>query len=296
MKAVFEKIDLNAGQSLAIRALDLPEFDAPWHFHPELELTYIIRSRGTRFVGDSIEEFADNDLALLGPNLPHIWQNPHDHIGGSKAIVIHFAENFLNNSIFLSPELIAIRQLVERSKNGIVFPQEIASSVGATMQTMVTMPPFDRLIKFMEILQLLAVTPNARQLASHGYTHQTTPRDAERMTLIFEHVRQHFRGPIRLETVAGLLHQTPQAFCRYFKKRAKKTFFEFVNEFRVGHATRLLIDSDLSITEICLRSGYATIPHFNKQFKRITGLSPTVFRKKHASQLSQTAVDKATEL
>lgn len=283
MKAVFEKIDLQEGQSLVIRGLNLPEFDAPWHFHPEMELTFIRKSRGTRFVGDSIEEFAENDLVLLGPNLPHIWQNPATQTGRSEAVVIHFAEGFLNNSIFLAPEFISIRQLVEKSKNGVAFPPKTAKQVGEKMTAMLTQDPFQRVIGLMELLQTLAGSQQARTLASVGYTHFTTPKDAEKMAIVFEYVRQHFRQVIRLEAVASLLHQTPQAFCRYFKKRAKKTFFDFVNEFRIGHASRLLIDSELSITEICLQSGYTTIPHFNKQFKRITGLSPTGFRKKHFS-------------
>lgn len=283
MKAVFEKIDLQEGQSLVIRGLDLPEFDAPWHFHPELELTFIRKSRGTRFVGDSIEEFAENDLALLGPNLPHIWQNPANQPGRSEAVVIHFSEGFLNNSIFLAPEFISIRQLIEKSKNGVAFPAQMAQQVGEKMTAMLTQDSFRRVVGLMEILQTLAGSQQARTLASIGYTHFTTPKDAEKMAIVFEYVRQHFTQVIRLEAVASLLHQTPQAFCRYFKKRAKKTFFDFVNEFRIGHASRLLIDSELSITEICLQSGYTTIPHFNKQFKRITGLSPTGFRKKHFS-------------
>jgi AraC-like DNA-binding protein len=283
MKAVFEKIDLQEGQSLVIRGLDLPEFDAPWHFHPELELTFIRKSRGTRFVGNSIEEFAENDLVLLGPNLPHFWQNPATQTGRSEAVVIHFSEGFLNNSIFLAPEFISIRQLIEKSKNGVLFPATIAQQVGEKMTAMLTMDPFQRVVGLMEILQTLAGCQQTRTLASVGYTHFTTPKDAEKMAIVFEYVRQHFRQVIRLEAVASLLHQTPQAFCRYFKKRAKKTFFDFVNEFRIGHASRLLIDSELSITEICLQSGYTTIPHFNKQFKRITGLSPTGFRKKHFS-------------
>ncbi len=281
MKAIFEKVDLQSGKSLNVRELHLPEFDAPWHFHPELELTYIRKSKGTRFVGDSIQEFIENDLVLLGPNLPHIWQNSSDHQGGSEAIVIHFSETFLNNSVTLSPEFISVRQLFEKSKNGVFFPPVIGVAVGKQMERMLSADPLMQVIIFMNILHQLAASHVHSTLASSGFTHFTTPKDAEKMTLIFEHVRQHFNKEIRLETAAALLHQTPQAFCRYFKKRAKKTFFEFVNEFRVGHASHLLIDSELSITEICLRSGYSTIPHFNKQFKRITGLSPTEFRKKH---------------
>jgi AraC-like DNA-binding protein len=281
MKAIFEKVDLEAGQSLVIRALNLPEFDAPWHFHPEMELTYIIKSRGTRFVGNSIEEFVENDLVLLGSNLPHIWQNPSNQSGRSEAIVVHFSEGMLNNSLLSSPEFASIRHLFEKASYGVIFPLELSKRVGQKLAEMVNADPFSKVLGLMETLQLLATSNEGRTLASVGYAHHTTAKDAEKMTLVFEYVRQHFREVIRLDPVANLLHQTPQAFCRYFKKRAKKTFFEFVNEFRIGHASRLLIDTELSITEVCLQSGYTTIPHFNKQFKRITGLSPSGFRKKH---------------
>ncbi|MEQ8416178.1 MAG: AraC family transcriptional regulator [Imperialibacter sp.] len=281
MKAIFEKVDLEEGQSLIIRALNLPEFDAPWHFHPEMELTYIIKSRGTRFVGNSIEEFVENDLVLLGSNLPHIWQNPSNQSGRSEAIVVHFSEGMLNNSLLSSPEFATIRQLIEKASYGVAFPLELSKRVGQKLAHMVNAGPFSKVLGLMETLQLLATSNEARTLASVGYAHHTTAKDAEKMTIVFEYVRQHFSEVIRLDPVANLLHQTPQAFCRYFKKRAKKTFIEFVNEFRIGHASRLLIDTELSITEVCLQSGYSTIPHFNKQFKRITGLSPSGFRKNH---------------
>jgi len=281
MKAVFEKVGLTSGQSFTIRSLQLPEFDAPWHFHPEMELTYIQKSKGTRLVGDSIEEFSKNDLVLLGPNLPHIWQNPAGQKGSSEAIVIQFPLTLLNDSLQQLPEFAGIRQLFDQSKNGVCFSWETSEKVGQIMSKMVEIPPFDRLIALLNVLQLLANADGGRMLASHGYTHQVTIKDAEQMTLVFEYVRQHFGQPIRLETVAGLIHKTPPAFCRFFKRRSRKTFFEFVNEFRVGNASRLLIDTQLSVTEICLQSGYSNIPHFNKQFKKITGRSPREFRKQH---------------
>lgn len=281
MKAVFEKIGLSSGQSFTIRSLHLAEFDAPWHFHPEVELTYIQKSKGTRLVGDSMEEYSENDLVLLGPNLPHIWQNPAGQKGHSEAVVVQFPMTLLNESLQHLPEFTGIRQLLDRSKNGVHFLPETSEKVGRIMGAMVNMSPFERLVALLNALQVLATSPGGRMLASHGYTHQATIKDAEQMTVVFEHVRQHFGKPITLETVAELVHKTPPAFCRFFKRRSRKTFFEFLNEFRVGNACRLLATTDWGIGQICHESGYLNIPHFNKQFKKTTGRSPSEFRKQH---------------
>jgi len=288
MKAVFEKIGFTSGQSFTIRSLHLPEFDAPWHFHPEVELTFVQKSKGTRLVGDSMEEFGENDLVLLGPNLPHIWQNPAGQQGHSQAIVIQFPMTLLNGSLQHLPEFAGIWQLLERSKNGVHFLPETSERVGRMMSAMVEMPPFDRLAALLGALQVLATSADGRMLASQGYTHQATIKDAEQMTVVFEYVRQHFGESIQLETVADLVHKTPPAFCRFFKRRSRKTFFEFLNEFRIGNACRLLTATDRGIGQICHESGYLNIPHFNKQFRKITGRSPGEFRKQHLKSTGAT--------
>lgn len=282
MKPVFEKVDISFGLSFSIKEFTLPEFDAPWHFHPELELTFIVKSKGNRYVGDKVEEFDASDLVLIGPNLPHLWQNPSNQQGDSQAIVIHFADDFLQINLKNIPEFESIHQLLENSAAGLVFGMQTATVAGKEMHRMTTLPPYERLVAFLNLLQMLATCDDFRSLASPGYMHQATEKDAEQLSVVFEYVRQHFQEEIRLETVASLIHQTPPAFCRFFKKRAKKTFFSFLNEFRVGNACRLLMETNLKVTEISYQSGFFNIAHFNKQFKRIAGLSPSAYKRKHS--------------
>ncbi len=281
MKAVFEKVDIGFGLSFSVKEFTIPEFDAPWHFHPELELTYIVKSRGNRFVGDKVEEFAENDLVLIGPNLPHLWQNPSNQAGDSQAIVIHFSANLLQTSMKSIPEFESIHLLLEESATGLVFEREAAAVAGREMHRMATLPPFERLIAFLNLLQKLATAAGKRTLASPGYIPRTTEKDAEQLAVVFEYVRKHFHENLRLTDVAALIHLTPPAFCRFFKKRVKKTFFEFLNEFRIGNACRLLIETNMKVTEASFRSGFYNIAHFNKQFKKITGHSPVKYRLQH---------------
>lgn len=282
MKAVFEKVNIGIGLSFNVKKFTVAEFDAPWHFHPELELTYIMKSKGTRFVGDSVQDFSENDLVLLGPNLPHLWQNPAHHESGSQAIVIHFAEQFLNTDLKTIPEFERIYQLLQASRTGLWFGGETAFEAGREMNRMISLPPYARLIAFLNLLHRLAGTSDYRPLASEGYVHQSSAKEAEQLAVVFEFVRQHFQAPVRLEEVANLIHLTPPAFCRFFKKRVRRTFFEFLNEFRIGRACRLLLETNLKITDIAYRSGFSNIAHFNKQFKSITGHNPASYRRQHA--------------
>src|ERR1700730_13761565 len=97
------------------------EFDYPWHYHPEYELTYILASHGVRYVGNSIDNFFDDDLVLVGSNLPHCWINTADQEQPASAIVIYLKEEFLDKTWMQSCEFESIRHLLNSSGKGIKF-------------------------------------------------------------------------------------------------------------------------------------------------------------------------------
>ncbi|MCE1199316.1 MAG: cupin domain-containing protein, partial [Marinilabiliales bacterium] len=104
MKATYQKILLSEGSSFIATKLVLPRFHLEYHFHPEYELKYVIESKGKRFIGDTIENFQEGDLILLGPNIPHYWKNDaiHDQTDQmkAKAVVAMFTEDFLGKDFF----------------------------------------------------------------------------------------------------------------------------------------------------------------------------------------------------
>ncbi|MEQ1624618.1 MAG: AraC family transcriptional regulator, partial [Sediminibacterium sp.] len=90
---------------------------------------------------------------------------------------------------------------------------------------------------------------------------------------------KHFLEPISLSEIAAVAEMSVPGFCRFFKKNIKKTYFNFLQELRIGHACKLLNDTEKPILEICYDSGYNSWAHFSKQFKQIKGMAPSAYRK-----------------
>ncbi len=75
MKPMFQRLTTEPEEGFAFKEIRSSGFDCPWHVHPEYELILVIQGQGYRIVGDNISRLAAGDLVLVGPGLPHIWQN-----------------------------------------------------------------------------------------------------------------------------------------------------------------------------------------------------------------------------
>ncbi len=280
MKPAFEQIDSPLNESFTVREFTLPAFDAPYHFHPEIELTLILSSRGRRFVGTNIAEFGPGDLVLLGSNLPHCWRNDEGNTDPARSIVIQFRPDFLGEAFWQAPELATIGRLLERARAGLRFTNRFAEPVAAALQALVQAGPVERLTGLLTVLGQLASTSEVRVLDA-GYTAAAlSTTDCERINKVYVFVAERFQSNIRLEDVARQVHMTPPAFCRYFKKITRKTFVELVNEYRIRYASQLLLGNrDRSVAEVCFESGFGNVSHFNKQFRLLTGHSPLQYRR-----------------
>ena len=279
MKALFEKVAITEQSSLLVRRFKLPYFDAPWHFHPEYELTYIAAGYGRRFVGDSIESFQEGDLVLIGPNMPHFWRSDDDFYGDARphpveSIVIQFPTGFEQRGLVALPEAEPIRQLLDRARYGLRFSPAASRQVAGDMSRLVTRSGFDQLLAFLDILNQLTRDPAAELLASEGYQLAPSEAETERMKRVLEYVLANFKEDIRIEQIASVAGMAPAAFCRYFRKRTSKSFVEYLNELRVSHARKLLTKGDASVGQVGLECGFNNISHFHRLFKQHTGLTP----------------------
>lgn len=249
-----------------------------WHYHPEIELIYVCKGSGKRQIGSNISYFSDGDLVLIGSNLPHCGLT-NEHTNNDYEMVIQFKPDFLGEAIWKTPEMQRIAGLLEKSKAGLVFGEDIKNEVGKRILDMHESSSLDRLIKFLGILEELAVTQDCRILNAGKYYLQTQVEDNERINVIFNYVKDHFREQITLEEIADLANMKVPSFCRYFKKITNKTFTQFVNEYRITHSLKLLSEQPLSITEICFESGFNNFSYFNKTFKEYIKKSPSQYRK-----------------
>jgi AraC-like DNA-binding protein/quercetin dioxygenase-like cupin family protein len=277
LKASYEVLQPTAGHSFLVKTFDESGFRAPFHFHPEYELTYIAAGSGKRYIGSHMAGFQPGDLVLLGPDLPHCWKLEPANSPASS-IVIQFAGDCLGKEFFSSGELSSIHRLLQSSHCGIHFPHPaILSRLHALS---IEKSDFRRLISLLEILQELALEKDMTLLDTSGSTAGLTPSDRERIHPIFAYLVENFRGPVSLEKAAAIAGMSPNAFCRYFRKITRKTFMETVIQHRLDHATRQLIQTNDPISAICFDSGFGDISHFYKVFRSRMQISPLNYRKK----------------
>lgn len=276
----FESIEPDFGSSFTIRKFDDSHQNSnpKWHSHPELELVYIREGSGKRHIGKKLEQYTDGDLILLGPNLPHFGFT--ERFASNKfEVVLHFRQDFLGKIFFKAIELVAIQRLIQASYNGLSYFGNVKDQVGEKLESMFYMTPFEKLIELIKILNLLANTREVINLNAQDMITPIKSMNTERLDTIFNHVRENFQEEITLEVVSSLVHMTVPSFCRFFKSHTSKTFIGFVQQYRITHACKLLVESELSVTDIAFESGFNNFSHFNKVFRKVTNKSPSDYRK-----------------
>jgi AraC-like DNA-binding protein len=286
MRAVFQKLPSFDNQSFVFRHFRVPKFRIPYHFHPEIELTLILQSRGKRFVGDNISPFREGDLVLLGPNLPHFWCNPHQQRKRqlSEAIVIQFREDVFGSGLFNRPEMQIIQNLLERSRCGIHFTGKTSEQAAKQLRSLTDTNYFERFIGLLSVLELLARSKEFKLLSNPHFKPNLSRDQADRINRVIEHVNKHFSDVIEQTAVARLISMSSVAFSRFFRKKTNRTFSKFVNEVRISEACRMLIDKDHDATEIAYACGFNALSNFNRQFKALKRCTPTEFRKQYQAE------------
>jgi AraC-like DNA-binding protein len=233
-------------------------------------LVYVNKGQGKRHIGNHLSYFNNSQLILLGSNLPHHGFTDWLTSNGSETL-IQFKPDFLGGTFFEIPEMNDIEQLFERGKKGILFKPETKKVVGPKIENLINHDGFERIVKLLEILNDLALSEDYTLLNVDGYAFETKPQDSTKIDIIYKHINANFKNHISLEEIADKVSMTVPAFCRYFKKATGKTFTKLVNEFRVVHATKLLSESQMTITDICFECGFNNFSHFNKLFNEFTG-------------------------
>ncbi|MGL4629620.1 MAG: AraC family transcriptional regulator [Leadbetterella sp.] len=282
MKPQLLKISNPSDSSFNLLKLDEPYFPTPWHYHPEIEIVLILEGTGKKFVGSSITEFKPNDLCMIGSFLPHYYKSDENYYANdskkrSKSIVLHFNYDFLGEQLWNLPEGHAIKQLLEKSKRGIQFPLEASKLIQEKLQILFDKKGMERLLLFIEVLDTLANFQGIEFLSTNAIQIRNE-LDSYRIKKVLEYISTNFMNPIRLEDVAQLANMSESAFCRYFKKRTRKTFSNFLTDIRLDYACQLLQNDKLSIAQIALDSGFYNISNFNRHFKEIKKITPMAYR------------------
>jgi AraC-like DNA-binding protein len=289
-KPYFEYVQSEQSSSFLLRRFQEKIFTAPYHFHPEYELTLIVQGEGKRFVGNNMESYSAGDLVLLGSNLPHCWKSEQVEASESisESIVIQFSDDFLGKDFFIKKEMEHIRKLFQRSRKGVYFSPSVAKQIEQSLQQMLQeQNTFKKLITFLEVLQELATTSEFKILNQHPTISGFSSSETEKINFLMAFIIENFRGNITLEEISSLANMTPNAFCKYFKRMTRKTLMEVVNEYRLNFAIQQLTQSTDSVNNICYNSGFQDISHFHKLFKKRFKMSPLNYRRKFLKEIVQ---------
>lgn len=281
MKAKFERIELTGGES-TFRSywIKQNEFPFQWHYHPELELTYIHQGNGTRLVGDKVEQFEEGDLIFLGGNLPHTWASEQvsDDPEAAQLIGIQFKEELLSEFQLGNKEFENVLNLFKRADRGIRFFGETTGWVAEKLKALIDLKGLQKWMQLVLILDYLGKSEEYELLSSLNYQPMLGKQQEQRIVVACNYIHEHFVQPVPLSELANLTHMTETSFCRFFKKMTGKSLSDYVNDLRVARACKLLIENTSSINEIAYASGFNSITHFNRMFLRKKGVSPSRFR------------------
>jgi AraC-like DNA-binding protein len=275
-KIELEKVDFEPGKSFKLFSPRLRNTFL-WHYHPEVELVYVEADAGIRHVGSHISSYTQQDLVLIGSNIPHL---NFDYRLRSEyhQIVVQLKEDFMGTAINATPEFTAINHLFKKAANGIAFHGETRALAVEKLKLLPGMGSFQQLLGLIEIFNTLAASNEYTVLNNGELNLQFFLKDKIRMGAVYEYIDKNYNLKPDVNEVAAKVNFATAAFCRYFKKQTKMTFTDFVNQYRIDVAKNLLMQ-DKNVTETCYAVGFESLSYFNKLFNKIVGINPSEFKK-----------------
>ena len=280
MKPIFKKVDSNKEEAFVARIDQFSQFYNKWHFRPELELTHIVKGRGTRFVGDNIEFFQDDDLILVGANLPHVWKNQNEQSELAVAQVIQFLPEFLGNELLQKVEFRHIQNLLAISTYGLKIEGNTKIQALASMNMLfATKSQLERLMILIKMLDIIGKSQECTPMSKSLFLVKADRQNTDRLNEVIDFTITNYSSKIVLDDVASMSNMSVSNFCKYFKARMKKTYVQYLTEVRIGMSCKLLIENKLSVHQIAFESGFINISNFNRAFKMIKQMTPLSYRK-----------------
>lgn len=287
MRALPFRLPTSAEESLQIQIDELERFYDRLHHHPELQLTLIESSHGTRFVGDHIGHFAPGDVTMIGAHVPHRFLNDESEVTDeprpARSISVYFDAESLGRGLLNLPEMAGVPELLSRASQGLELTGDTRIDVATRIREMVHQDRFERLVSLLVLLRQFAHSSEVMTMASSACISPLADADGSKMADIVNYVMRNYTRAITLDEIAHIAKMSTSAFCRYFKTRTQKTFTDFVNEVRIGSACRMLIGSERTIKEVCYSVGFNNVSHFNRQFRAKTGHTPSAYVQKFGS-------------
>lgn len=280
MEIAYEKLYLDENSLFHYQEFIQPHFTFPFHLHDEFELILIVKSHGKLFIGNSITNFTDGELYLFAPGLAHCFFNTRGYDKGNElahAIVIQFRKDFLGNAFFEKTEVSNLKRLIKKAEFGVQFinPDKFLKE---KIQTLNHRKGLEKLVDFLLLFNDLAGKNNVRLLSAENTIKISGLNDSKIINNVYKYVAENFQKKIIFDNAASVANMQRSAFCRFFKRKTKKKFTQFVNEIRIMHSCKLLAETDKTVIEVAFECGYENTSYFNRQFKLYCNNSPTAYR------------------
>lgn len=284
MKPEYEKIVKPPARSFTAKIVsrkNRPLLSQAWHFHPEIEICFTRKSSGRRFVGNHISDYGENDLVMFGANLPHGFTTDMY----CSQVVIQMTQDFMGQVFIDKPELHSVKTLFARAKQGLEFKGRIKKKAQKIIKKLLKsgggMP---QLLHLLELLLILADTKEVEAICSEEYALDLNENQLGRIKVVYDHIMENFKKEVSIKEIADKLNISEAAFYKFIKKQTKKTYTQIINEFRINHASKLLMTSEKPISQICFESGYNNVSYFNRKFKEIMNQTPYDFKNNYVNR------------
>lgn len=276
MKPQYEQVTITEQESsLKIIKLEQPRFDDYWHYHPELELTWIVKGQGIRFVGDHVGTFSEGDLVLTGNSIPHNWVSAQESEGMQKGFVCQFSPELFNHFA----EAKYLQPLLRKASFGISFP-DFPDAKKKILSQLIGKPPILRIALLLELLHHLSES-KSQQLSSISFERKTSlNKHQDRMTIVRTYVLEHLHKTVSLGAISEQVMMTPTSFSRWFKHIAGQSFVDYLSTTRIERACEILLLSHQPISQVAFAVGFESISSFNRNFKKIKGVAPREYRQR----------------
>jgi AraC-like DNA-binding protein/quercetin dioxygenase-like cupin family protein len=280
MQISYEKLVVDEKSLFHFQEFIQPHFTSPFHLHDEFELIAILKSHGKLYVGNNVTNFNEGDLFLFAPGLPHCFYNTHEiekENEMSHAVVIFFKKDFLGADFLKRTEVSQLARVVEKSEFGVQVLNP-SKTILNKLLNLNKKKNLERLGDFLLILNDLASKKTIKLLSTKNLVSAASLTESKVINDVYRYVAENFQKEVTFRMAASVANMQRSAFCRYFRRKTKKKFTEFVNETRIMHARKLLAETDKTVIEIAFECGYKNTSYFNRQFKTNCNLSPSKFR------------------
>jgi len=278
-RAIREQIPWSAEQAVFCEHIQGEDYGTPWHFHPEIEFALVRKSAGYRVIGDNVTNLQAGDLVLIGSNLPHVFYHDKD-TGAADTLIIQFNANFAGESLFQHPDFQPIQRLFDRAARGFKIVGALREETAAQLETLPSLGPLRRIAKLLEVLDNLSAAKGLVPLCAPGYIAPIDARDQDRVGRVMQFIHARIRKTINRRDVAEVAALSEGAFSRFFRKCTGRTLPMYLNEIRLGRAARLLLETDLRVSDVASECGFTNLSNFNRRFFAWKQMTPVVFRRK----------------